>query len=184
MSYEFVVKWRGATFWQHVKAYCRDDRHLSAVRIVIEGTNDDGRKEPTSESTISGGTLVRTREGARRYEAKAPGKVMTEFTIFEVIRRLPFEKGVVLEFTSVEEGSHVKEGHKITYAGKELVRVGRDLVELHRFDQTGPAIRPMQLWVDDNHELIRVVMDGRKEFLLTTKADATAAFRADGPADR
>jgi len=176
LSVRFVARFRGQLFWQHVQAHCRDDSCLSAVKVVITGTDDDGGRMPSTEVAFHDGKAVLTTAEGRRRAKKAPGKVVYEFTTFEVIRTLPFKKGVVLEFTQVEEGTNVKENHKIAYVGRETVSVGGEKIGLHKFEQTGQGIRPCQYWVNDGHELVRVVMDGRKEFLLSTQEEAAAAF--------
>jgi hypothetical protein len=45
-------------------------------------------------------------------------------------------------------------------------------MKLHKFEESGEGINPIQYWVNDERELVRVVMDGRKEFLLTTEEKA------------
>ena len=174
---DFVIHYRGQRMTLHMQTFCRNDSHYTPVRIISKGEGDDelGTFDAKIDWGENEGTL-RTRLRGRWTERKLPPKVVTNFALFEVVRRLPFKKGVVFEFHSLEASElNLKRNHRITYLGKEDVHVWGMVRTLHKFEQAGDGISPAQYWVDDKHELVRFLIDGRKETVLTTKDHALKA---------
>jgi len=168
-EHEFAVKWRGESVYLRMQTTCKDDPYYTPVKIVCEGK---GEEVASFEATISDGTM-RVTAGERKYEREIPQHTVTDFVLFEIIRRLPFRSGTVFEFHSLEASElNLKRNHKISYTGRDEMERDGKTIGLHHFEQTGEGIRPCQYWVDDRHELIRILMDGRKEFLLSTEQEA------------
>lgn len=168
-EHEFAVKWRGEAMVLRMRTTCKDDPYFTPVKIISEGK---GEEVASFEAHIADGKMRVTADG-KEYEEAIPEHTVTDFALLEIIRRLPFRAGVVFQFHSLEASElNLKRNHKITYVGGEELELAGKTVSLHRFEQTGEGIRPCQFWVDDQHELIRVLMDERKEVLLTTEKEA------------
>ena len=172
-EHEFALKWRGEAIYLRMRTTCKDDPYFTPVKIISEGK---GEEVASFEANITGG-IMRVTAAGEESEKEIPQHTVTDFALFEIIRRLPFRPGTVLEFHSLEASElNLKRDHKITYLGPEELELGGERRSLHHFEQTGKGIGPCQFWVDDRHELIRILMDGRKEFLLTTEKAAKSSL--------
>lgn len=176
---DFVIHARGQRMRLTMQTFCRNDSHFTPVRIISKGEGDD--ELGTFDAKIDWGETtgaLRTTVNGREVHKELPAKTVTSFAIFRIVPRLPFKKGVVFEFHSLEASElNLKRNHRITYLGKEDVHVWGMARSLHKFEQTGDGISPAQYWVDDKRELIRVLIDGRKETVLTTKDHALKALK-------
>ena len=163
-----------------MQTFCRDDAYLTPVRIVSEGEGDDelGTFDATIDWSDGKEGLLRTELRGEAVERRLPEHTVTDFALFEIVRRLPFTPGVVFEFHAFEACELLlKRNHKITCLGTEELTLGGRSAQFHKFEQTGDGIRAIQYWVDDEHNLVRVVMDGRKEWRLATMEEALAALK-------
>jgi len=173
-EHDFAVQWQGEAIRLQMQTTCKDDPYFTPVKIISAG---EGEEVASFEAKIAGGKMRVTGE-AGEFEREIPEHTVTDFVLFEIVRRLPFRPGTVLQFHSLEASElNLKKNHKITYLGREELELAGKKTSLHRFEQTGEGIGPCQFWVDDEHELIRILMDGRKEFLLTTEKAAKAILQ-------
>ncbi len=91
----------------------------------------------------------------------------------ELIPRLPFTEGPVVEFDFLDiKKMKVKKKHKIAYLGLEKIEIKGQERELHKFEQKGSGIKTTHYWVDENHQLLRILKGKKEELLLSTKAEA------------
>ncbi len=177
---EFEIQVRGKRLSLKMWTYCRGDRFMSPVKIVSEGKGDDevGSFTATIARMVDSqaGKLTATRDG-RKIEMDIPEQTVTDFALFWIVCMRPFEKDKVFEFNCLEASElNLKKGHELAYLGVEELDVAGKMMKLHKFEETGGGIQPCYYWVNDKRELIRVLMDGRKEFLLTTREKALAAL--------
>lgn len=179
LKHDFQVKWRGERVGLKMETRCMDDPWLSPVRIACEGQGEEANTfvativRPKADSTA--GKLTAT-IGARRLAIDLPEHTVTDFAMFEIVRTLPFDPDKVFEFHSLEASElNLKHDHKLVYVGTEELEIDGRRVKLHKFEETGRGIRPVYYWVSAGRELVRVLIDGRKEFLLTTREKAIAA---------
>ena len=64
----------------------------------------------------------------------------------------------------------------MTYLGLDKVAIkGRELM-LHKFEQKGGGIKKIHYWLDDNHQLLRVLKDKKEELLLSDRDEARRHF--------
>ncbi len=120
-------------------------------------------------------------EGDRAgFALKIPERTVTDLALFEVVKTVPFDTDKPFDFNSLEASElNVKQNHRLRYLGEEELIVAGKMTTLHKFEHTGGGIRAGYFWLNDKHELIRVLMDDRKEFLLTTKDKALAALEPE-----
>ena len=182
LVHEFVLNWRGKRMSLKMQTLCRDDDCFTPVKIVSEGEGDD--EFQSFVATIrwtrdpdAPGKLTTTVNG-RRVEIELPRRTVTWFALFEIVRRLPFDGEKVFEFHSLEaEELNLKRDHKLTYVGTEELEISGKKTMLHKFEHTGRGSKPAQYWVNEDRQLVRVLVDGRKEFLLTTQEQAKAGVK-------
>jgi len=178
LEHDFVVLYRGRRLSLHMRTWCRDDACLTPVRIASKGEGDDelGTFEAAVAWDAAGGGLLKTQVGQRKVELRLPERTVTDFALFEIVARLPFKEGEAFEFNSLEASElNLKPNHRIAYLGQEEVTLGGESRKLHKFEQTGQGIRPARYWVSGRHELVRILMDDRKEFLLASREEALEA---------
>jgi len=179
LTHQFVVSYRGKRMSLTMKTLCKADGRFTPVRIESRGEGDDelGTYEAKIDWGANGEGVLKTELRGRKKELRLPKGTVTGFALFEVVAGLPFRKGVVFEFHSLEASElNLKRDHTIAYLGTETLDVRGKQATLHKFEQKGRGITPVHYWVDDQHRLVRVVMDERKEFLLGSKALAAEAI--------
>jgi hypothetical protein len=148
----------------------------------------EGAEANNIEATIerpaggpSAGKLKTT--GDRKVEMEIPEHTVADFALFEIVRTLPFDKEKVFELNwmkAIDLGHPwLRMDHKVAYLGREELETKGRKQTLHKFEQKGQAVESINYWVGDDRQLIRVLKDGREEFLLTTKEKALAAFKAE-----
>jgi len=182
LVHEFEARVDGKRLSLTLTTACRADRYLTPVRIISEAGRGPERSRVFAtivwKKTRTGavGRLCTTVQGEEKTMVLPQGTVMM-FALFEVVRALPFEKGAELKFHSLDAtGLKLMRDHVVRYAGPETLRIGDREVKTHRFQHTGPQVQPAQYWVTERRRLIRVLIDGAKEYLLTTRAIARATL--------
>jgi len=186
LVHDMVTNETGKQKSLHMQTFCKDDAYFSPVRIVCGG---EGRSATNMNARIerpAGGPSAGKFKGTvddREVEIDIPEHTVIDFALFEIARTLPFDKDKVFEFNWTRaigfKRPRPNRGHKVAYAGREELEIEGKKQTLHKFEQTGKGIQPTYYWVNDDHQLVRVLWDGRRdEFVLTTKEKATAALKA------
>jgi hypothetical protein len=180
LEHQFVIKWQAKRLKLAVQTFCRDDEFLSPVKIVSKGEGDDEARSFTATIVrgADGRGKLKADVGGREVEMDVPAKTITGFAMFEIVRKLPFDREKPFEFNVLDETElKLIPSQKIAYVGPDEVTVDGGKQALHKFTHTDGDRTVTEFWVDDKHELIRAVMDGRKEYLLTTEEKARAALK-------
>lgn len=183
MAYEFVMVREGIRASLVMRTRCRDDRYFTPVEIESRGEGDDEFKSFRAiivRQADGSGRLTATVDGEKR-ELLLPPRTATFFALFHIVEGLPFRTDVAFRFHCLETPElDLKKDHLLVYRGIESVTIERESRQLHRFEHTGRGIRPVQYWVNEEHRLVRVVIDGYKEIVVSDEANAKAAI-GDGP---
>jgi hypothetical protein len=138
-----------------------DDSEAEVVAFTIDVDQDKASSQAQLSLNFNG--EIRNKNIGVPFLTALPGS-------FEIVRQLPFIPGFVYSFDSLEaEEFHVKKDHTIAYLGKQSISINEADRALHVYEQSGKGIQNLTYYLDDDHELVRVLMDGSKEFLLTTK---------------
>ncbi len=178
-NHDFQINYRGTRLSLKMQTSCRDDALFTPLRIVSRGDGDDevGNFAADIKWTKEGGKLAATVNG-RQVQKLLPHRTVTDFALFEIVRRLPFNKDKTFEFHCLEASElNLKKNNRVRYLGREEIDLRGKKTSLHKFEQeTEHGRKPAQYWVNEGRELIRIVIDGRKEFLLSTEADAKRAL--------
>jgi len=138
-----------------------NSREVATFRAVSE----------TPQGPASPGSL-KVVQGEKVTFLDLPLNTYTDYDLFAVVERLPFRKGPVLSFNLLETSElNLKKDHVIIYAGIDKSQTAGK-TGLHPFIASGERSAPAHYWVNDRHELVRVLWDDSKEFLLATEAEA------------
>ena len=169
LTMEFIANWRGKIVSLNLEETCKNDPYLTLQRIVSLGQGEDEFSD--FDATIrwpeqGHGELVTTKK-KRQIKLGLPRGTVGFLALFELVQGLPFKEEEVFSFHSLEESElNLKKDHKLTYKGKQRITIGEEPAELHLFEQTGKSISPCLYWLNDEHQLVRVLMDGDKEFVV------------------
>jgi len=183
--HDLAINEMGNRYLLHMQTFCKDDAYFSPVRMLykLEGTeayNIEATIERPAEGP-SAGKLKTT--GDRKVEMDIPEHTVVDFALFEIVRALPFDKDKVFEFNwvnAIDLGHpYVRRDQKVAYVGREELEIGGEKHTLHKFEQKGQVIRSIYCWVRDDRQLVRILWDGREEFVLSTKEKALAALKAE-----
>ncbi len=118
---------------------------------------------------LSAGQLVRKMNGQKMMQA-LPGKVSSNWGLFEAVQRMPLDTGLPLEYTLLEDFDLVKRNHKLSYLRTETSSWMEDSQAVHYFQQTGDGVFPFEYWLDKNHKLF-LVTSGPRAYVLDDKAE-------------
>jgi hypothetical protein len=107
----------------------------------------------------------------RADKLKASGRLSSNWSLFDVVQRLPFDSKTI-EFTLLDELALVKPDQKLSAGQTAEVELGGRMVKLHSFEQIGRGILPITYWLDDQHRLI-IATGGRRSYLLDSVGGGT-----------
>ncbi len=166
-----------------IQTYCEDDEYYSPVKATAQIKRPE-KKMATIEAVMEKKThygcskrqmqlVYNTGKKKYKLDKELPAHTVTELSVLELIPRLPFTEGAVVEFDFLDINKiKVKKKHKISYLGLEKVEIKGQERDLHKFEQKGSGIKKVQYWVDGNHQLLRILLGKKEEYLLSTKAEA------------
>ena len=180
--HDFVVTVKNERLSLHQETLCKDDAFYTPVKITSKGEGDDEFGNFTADidwrKTDAGtvGTLTTAINGRNR-TLKLPERTITGFGLFEVVKQRPFKKDDVLKFHSLEASElNLKKNNTLTYVGQEEITLQGKAVKAHKFEHKQGERLVTEFWLNAKRQLIRVVIDGSKELILTTKDDAQGAL--------
>ena len=182
-EYEKLIDSKDEKTQINIQTYCEDDKYYSPVKATAKIRQPDKKTatiEAAMEKKTHYGCSKRQMQlvyntGKKKYKLykELPAHTVTELSVLELIPRLPFTEGAVVEFDFLDINKiKVKKKHKISYLGLEKVEIKGQERDLHKFEQKGSGIKKVQYWVDGNHQLLRILRGKKEEFLLSTKAEA------------
>ncbi len=155
---------------------CQNDQLASPVRWRLSSRfiEVDGRVQQLSiqeKARIEENVMI-LQKGSQILKRKVSSRLTCDFSIFEAVQRLKFDKGSLLSFDMLEGLSLLKQGHRLSYGGVYPMKMSGNNVFLHRFDQLGDGILPYEYWLDNNHRLMAVT-SMNKAYILDDQAVKT-----------
>ena len=171
-----------------MQTVCDNDEYLFPITILAE-VKKLGEAPATLTVSIekqipygcSKGKMraaYRTPKKTHKRDRDIPEHTVTEYGLLEIVPRLPFVEGTVFRFNLLMVGKlEVKTNHEIKYKGLDEVEVNNTSRTLHKFEQKGWGTKQIDYWVDDNHQLIRVLRDKKEELVLSSQAEVKRLAR-------
>ena len=182
LVHDFVINVKGKRLSLKLETLCKDDAFYTPVKITSKGEGDDEFGNFTADidwrKTDAGtvGTLTTAINGRNR-TLKLPERTITGFGLFEVVKQRPFKKDDVLKFHSLEASElNLKKDNTLTYVGEEKIRRHDWGVQTHKFEHERGGRLVTEFWLNENRQLVRVIIDGSKTMILTTKDHAQGAL--------
>ena len=186
-EHELVSREQGRRVSITLRTHCEDNDYYYPLRLradIKQSGYDPAtvtalveKKIPYGNSKSKMAVIYRT--GAKEYhlDRDLPEHTVADIVLMDIIPRLPFKTGRVFQFNLlILEKVKVRKGHKIEYQGVEEIEIEGRKRKLHKFEQKGKGIKQIHYWVDDNHQLIRILKDKREELLLSTETQAKAGL--------
>ena len=164
-----------------MQTICDDDVYFFPIRLSAD-ISERGQAPATLTASVekeapygcSKGKMraIYRQEGAQYdLDRDIPEHTVTEATLLEIIPQLPFVEGTVFKFNLFFISKlKVQRKHEIKYLGLEEIQVNNTAKALHKFEQKGSGIKSIRYWLDDQHQLLRILKDNKEEFLLSTQA--------------
>ncbi|MDJ0646472.1 MAG: hypothetical protein QNJ57_10870 [Flavobacteriaceae bacterium] len=105
---------------------------------------------------------------------RMPKHTIPSFNVWAIVPELPFDKKEgTFRFHALDETKlYVKKNQTISYLGKVSEDINGTKETLHKFIHQGVKMKATHYWVNDNRELVKIVLDGEFEFVLSTKEEA------------
>jgi len=132
----------------------------------------------TEENVIIKQNTMIIETGGKTLKRKVPGRLTSDWGIFEAVQRLKFDKESSLDFNMLEGLSILKQGQRLSYRGNYPMKLSGKNVSLHRFDQLGDGILPYEYWLDDNHRLLAAT-SMNKAYILDERAEKMISQRVE-----
>lgn len=165
-KHQFYIDHKGERMSLEMETACLDNSFYSPRNIISKG---QGSEVSTFSARFiakddGGQFLIDTVSG--QSTLNTPSNSVTKFMMFELVQDLPFYQGNKFKFTTLDEiEMKVRSNDSIRYLGQDnTIIAGR--AGLHHFTERGEGHSPVHYWLDDNHQLLRVVWDNKKELLL------------------
>ena len=173
-----IAQSAGAT--QHTEATlaCTDDAlgtprawHLQSWLVGLEG-------QPVPSSHVSVDAAMNAgrlelKVGGRTVTRRVPAQITSNWSLFDVVQRLPGAQTQPLAFALLEDLDLVKPDQELTFRERREIKLNGRTFQLDRYDHLGQGVLPWQYWVDGQHRLL-VALSGQKAFVFD--ADAVKHF--------
>jgi len=159
----------------HARIYCAKDHLASPKEWQITSRFIDSEKNlmpklSTEErGEIKNNTMIIKTKG-REFKRELSTPLTSDWSLFEALQRIKFNDGSSVQFNLLEGLCLFKPNQKLTYRGKEAVKINENVLMLHRFDQLGEGILPYEYWLDDQHRLLAAI-SMNKVYIVDDQAD-------------
>ena len=162
---------------------CLNNQLATPVRWHLWSLFIDSDTQPLDELKTEENVIIKQdtmfiETGGQTLKRKVPGRLTSDWGIFEAVQRLKFNKESSLDFNMLEGLSVLKEGQRLSYRGVYPMRIGDQDVRLHCFHQLGRGILPYNYWLDENHRLVAAI-SMNKAYILDEQAEKTIRQRAE-----
>ena len=139
---------------------CRNNQLASPIQCKVSSRfiDADGRQIPQLSSDDNG------------IAAKGLNRRTCDFSLFEVVQRLEFNRHTSLNFDMLEGLSLFKKDQHLSYRNLYPAKIGGKNISLHCFVQLGSGILPTEYWLDEHHRLL-IVTSMNKAYIFDEQAE-------------
>ena len=178
---EILTKLEDKQVLVKMQTVCDDNIYFFPIRLSAD-INQRGQASATLIATVekeapygcSSGkmqAIYRKLDAQYNLNRDIPEHTVCEDALLETIPRLPFAEGTVFKFNLfLLTKLQVKKKHEIKYLGLDKIEINNTIMTLHKFEQKGSGIKSIRYWLDDQHQLLRILKDDKEELLLSTQA--------------
>ena len=173
-----IAQSAGAT--QHTEATleCADDDLATPRAWRLEAWLDGLDGKPVPFTKVSGQAVLKDgnlefKTGGRSVTRKVPARITCNWSLFDVVQRLPGAQTQPLAFALLEDLDLPKPEQRLAFRESREIKLNGRAVKLDRYDHLGQGVLPWQYWVDGQHRLL-AAFSGQKAFVFD--ADAVKHF--------
>jgi len=152
-----------------MKVICRRDGLLRPTTIYSAGEGDD--EVGTFSVEVGDNDAVVTATGGRTRKIDCPADTLTDVAMFRIFTLLPRTRGATFSVGHVMEVSelNVKGPAVIAYRGPDTITLHGKSTRLYKFVYSRNGRTVEEAWVDSDHILRQIRIDGRK--ILTERSE-------------
>ncbi len=161
------LTWHGKRVRLNLETTCRRNNLLRPTTIRSAGEGDD--EVGTFTVVVGDSDATVTNDGGQTRKIDFPGDTLTDVAMFRIFTLLSTAEGAAFSVGHVMEVSelNLKGPAEIVYRGLEQITLHGKTLKLHKFVYLRDDRTVAEVWVDSDHILRRVRLDGRK--VLTEK---------------
>lgn len=141
--------------------------------------NDESIKAAhVAQKAVVTGSVLRVQWANGERTMELPARCTTHWSLFAAVQRLPGKATKPLAFAVLEELDLLKEGQRLTFAGKLDVEWKAAKLVMNEYHQTGRAVLPHQYWVAE-HGRLAAVTSGVRAYILDPTAQGRFQERVE-----
>lgn len=145
---------------------CQDDEYYSPVSILSKGIGPEVFSFSANFSSAASGGIFHINGIEEKIYLDVPDRLVGALSLFELVQQLPFDKANIFKYNKLDEiEMTVFKGFTIQYLGEDN-NIYAGYKNLHHFKDSGEGRSTAHYWLNDDHQLMRVLWDNKKEFLL------------------
>jgi hypothetical protein len=139
---------------------CRNNQMASPIQWKVSSRfiDADGRQIPQLSSDDNG------------IADKGLNRRTCDWSLFEAVQRLEFNRQVSLNFDMLEGLGLLKKNQHLSYKRLYQTKIGGENISLHCFVQLGNGILPTEYWIDEHHRLL-IVTSMNKAYIFDEHAE-------------
>lgn len=183
-----VLQAAGAVHHTKATLRCAADSLATPRSWQIESTILDASGKPieatgVTESASAKDGKIEVTAGTQTFVRKVPQVFTSNWSLFDVVQRLPGKEAKPLEFALLEDLDLVKKRQRLSYWKTMNLELGGKTLRLHGYQQIGNGILPYQYWVDDQRRLLFAI-SGTRAYIFDPDAPKRVARQRQMPAAR
>jgi hypothetical protein len=153
---------------------CADDALFTPRAWRMDCWLDGLDGKPIPQTKVSGQAVLKDGNleleiGGRTVTRKVPARITSNWSLFDVVQRLPGAQTQPLSFALLEDLDLVKADQQLIFRESREIKLNGKALKLDRYDHLGQGVLPWQYWVDDRHRLL-VAYSGQKAFVFDAEA--------------
>lgn len=143
-----------------------------AWRLEAWLAGQDGKPIPftqvSGQARLKEGNLQLT-AGGRTVTRQVPTPITSNWSLFDVVQRLPGAQTQPMAFALLEDLDLPKPEQSLAYRESREIKLNGKAFRLDRYDHLGQGVLPWQYWVDGQHRVL-VAFSGQKAFVFDAEA--------------
>ncbi|MCP4257719.1 MAG: hypothetical protein GY774_09365 [Planctomycetes bacterium] len=139
---------------------CRNNQLASLIQWKVSSRFIDADRQHISQLSSNYNDIA----------AEGSNRSTCDWSLFEAVQRLEFNRQISLNFDMLEGLSLLKKDHHLSYRGLYPTKIGGVNIPLHCFVQLGSGILPCEYCLDDHHRLL-IVTSMNKAYIFDEQAE-------------
>ncbi len=170
-TFDWNIIYNNQTITMKSEVLAKNNLYRTPLYIKNAG-NAEENMNYTAE--LKGSDLLIKANGYEAEKLAIPTDSVFEPVCFDITRNLhTIRNPAPFRFTSLSMGGpELSRNHELAFSGNSTFTVNGKSYDCRKFILRGESISPAGLWLDSEGFLVRIEMDGRKNYILTTEKEA------------